>query len=52
MTNLFSKLVDNLTEETCKVKCKYGNNNKIVKRVELNIKIVSVNLNTQTLKMI
>ena len=47
-----SNLFNNLAEEIHKIKCKYGHDNETVKRVELNKKIASAALNTQTLKMI
>ena len=51
MANSLSNLADKFAEGICKVKCKYGHDKKIVKRKELNAKIVSAVLNTQTLKM-
>ena len=51
MANLFSNLVDNPAEGIHKIKCKHGHDNKNAKRVELNTKIVSAVLNTQTLKI-
>ena len=52
MTSSLSNLVDNLAEGFHKIKCKYGHDNKNVKHVKLNAKIVSAALNTQTVKMI
>ena len=53
MEGSLSNLVDNLAEGIHKIKYKHGHDNKKnVNYVELNTKIVSVVLNTQTLKMI
>ena len=52
MASLLSNLVDNLAKGILKIKCKHGNDNKNVKRVELNTKIVSAAFNIETLKMI
>ena len=52
MTSLLSNLVNNLAEEISKIKWKYGHNKKNVKLVELNKKIASIFLNTQSLKII
>ena len=43
-------LVNNLAECIHKIKFKYGNDDKNVKLAELNTKIVTFFLNTQTLK--
>ena len=51
MASSLSNLVENIVEETHNVKCKYRQK-KAVKNKELNTKIVSAFLNTQTLKMI
>ena len=40
-----------LAEEIHKIKFKYGHDNKKFENVELNTKILSASLNTQTLKM-
>ena len=50
MASSLPNLVNNLTEEIHKIKCKNEHNNK--KYVELNTKIATAFLNTQTLKMI
>ena len=52
MTSLLSNLVNNLAEEISKIKWKYGHNKKNVKLVELNKKIASTFLNTQSFKII
>ena len=52
MTSLLSNLVNNLGEEISKIKWKYGHNKKNVKLVELNKKIASTFLNTQSFKII
>ena len=52
MTSLLSNLVNNLAEVICKIKWKYGHNKKNVKLVELNKKIASTFLNTQSFKII
>ena len=44
-----SNLANNLAEETHKIKCKYGHDDK---KAELNSKIASAFLNSLTLKMI
>ena len=51
MASSLSNLVENIVEETHIVKCKYRQK-KALKNKELNTKIVSAFLNTQTLKMI
>ena len=51
MASSLSNLVENIVEETHNVKSKYRQK-KAVKNKELNTKIVSAFLNTQTLKMI
>ena len=43
-------LVNNLAECIHKIKCKYGNDDKKVKLSELNTKIATFLLDTQTLK--
>ena len=45
MTNSLSNLVNNLTEQIHKIRCKHGLDNKTVKRVKLNTNIVSIVLN-------
>ena len=52
MTRSLSNLVNNLSEGVHKIKYKFGHNDKNVKRVELNINIVTAFLNIQVLKMI
>ena len=47
MASSLSSLVNNLSEEIHKIKCKYGIDNENVKLAELNINIVTVYLNTQ-----
>ena len=47
-----SNLVNILSEGIHKIKCKYGHDDKNAKFEELNVSIVTVPLNTQTLKMI
>ena len=39
MTNSLSNLVNTLTEEIYKIRCKHGLDNKTVKRVKLNTNI-------------
>ena len=49
----FSNLVDNLAEWIYEIRCKYVHDKKKnEKQVELNVKNVSLALNTQTLKRI
>ena len=45
MTNSLYNLVNTLTEEIQKIRCKHGLDNKTVKRVKLNTNIVSIVLN-------
>ena len=52
MARSLSNLVNNLSEGTHKIKCKYGHEDKKSKLVELNINIATIFLNTQTLQMI
>ena len=53
MVNSISNLVNNLAKERFhKIKCNYGDDNENVKFAELNMKIPSVVLNIQTLKII
>ena len=52
MVRPLSNLVDNLAEGIHKIKCKHGHDNKNVKCVEFNTKILSAVLNMQMLKMI
>ena len=52
MASSLSNLVNNLSEDIHKVKCKYGHDNKNLRFAELNISIATVFLNTKTLKMI
>ena len=47
----FSDLANTLSEVILRIKCKYVDNDKNVKLVELNINIVTFFLNTQTLEM-
>ena len=51
MASSLSNLFDKLAEGICTIKCKYRQDKKNAKRVELNIKIVSAALNTQTFKI-
>ena len=44
--------MNNLSEGIHRNKCKYRDDNKKVKLIELNVNIATVFLNTQTLKMI
>ena len=46
MTNSLSNLVDDLVERINTNKCKYRRNDKNMKRVELNIRSVSIVLKT------
>ena len=48
MASSLSSLVNNLSEEIHKIKCKYGIEDENVKLAELNINIMTVYLNTQT----
>ena len=50
MASSLSNLVNNFAEGIHKIKCKCGHNDKNVKLAELNTKIASVFLNTQTLE--
>ena len=52
MASSLSNLVNNLSEEIHRIKCKYGHDDKKVKLVEMNTSIATVFLNIQTLKMI
>ena len=52
MTCSLSNLVNNLTEEIHRIKCKYEHDNKNLKHVEIKIKITSTFLNIQIVKMI
>ena len=52
MASSLSSLVNNLSEGIHKIKCKDEHDELDMKLVELNIKIASAFLNTQTLKMI
>ena len=52
MANSLSILVSNLTEEIHKIKCKNEHDNKNVKHLESNAKIVIAKAQTQTLKTI
>ena len=47
----FSDLANTLSEVILRIKCKYVDNDKNVKLVELNINIATFFLNTQTLEM-
>ena len=47
MASSLSSLVNNLSEEIHKIKCKYGIDDENVKLAELNINVVTVYLNTQ-----
>ena len=51
MTKSFPDLANTLSEVIRRIKCKYVDNDKNVKLVELNINIVTFFLNTQTLEM-
>ena len=50
MASSLSNIIHNLAEGIHKIKCKYGHNNKNMRRVELNIN--NADLNVPTLKMI
>ena len=52
MTSTLSNLVNNLSGEIHRIKCKFEHNDKNVELVELNIIIGTAFLNTQILKMI
>ena len=52
MASSLSNLFNNLAEGIYKIKCKFGHDDKNVKFVELNTKIVSAALHIRTLKMI
>ena len=52
MASSLSNVVNNLSEEIHRIKCKYGHDDKKVKLVEMNTSIATVFLNIQTLKMI
>ena len=52
MANSLSNLVNNLFEVIHKIKCKFGQDDKNVKLVELNISTAIVFSNLETLKMI
>ena len=52
MTSSLSNLANNLAEGIHKIKLKYIHNNKNVRRVERNTKIVTAALNIQALKLI
>ena len=52
MTSSLSNLANNLAEGIHKIKLKYRHNNKNVRRVERNAKIVTAALNIQALKFI
>ena len=52
MASSISNLVNNLSEGLHRINCKLGNDDKNVKHVELNVSIVTVFSNMQTLKMI
>ena len=52
MPSSSSDLVNNLSAEIPRNKCKYGHDDKKVKLSEFNISIASVFLNVQDLKMI
>ena len=51
MASSLSSFVDKLSERIHETKCKYGHYDKNVKLEELNMSIVIVFLNIQTLKM-
>ena len=51
MASSLTDHLNNLAEGIHRIKCKYGHDNKNVKLVELNTKIASAFLNTQTLKI-
>ena len=52
MASSLSNLVNNFSEGIHRIKCKFGDEEKNVKLVELNISIATVFLNIKTLKMI
>ena len=52
MESSLSNLDNNPSEGTHRIKCKFGNNDKNVKHVQLNISIATVFLNTEILKII
>ena len=52
MASLLSNLLNNLSDGIHRIECKLGHDDKNVKRVQLNISIVTVFLNMQILKMI
>ena len=52
MASSLSNLVTNLAEGIHKIKCKYGHDYKKCKFVEINVKIATAFLNTQTLEII
>ena len=51
MASSLSSLVNNRSEGNDKIKCKHGHGYKKVKLVELNSKILTVFLNTETLTL-
>ena len=52
MTSPFSNVANNLAEGIHKINCKYGLDDKNMKPVELDTKIVTAFLNRQTLKIV
>ena len=52
MASSLSNLVNNFSEGIHRIKCKFGDEEKNVKLVELYISIATVFLNIKTLKMI
>ena len=52
MASSLSNLVNNFSEGIHRIKCKFGDEEKNVKLVELNISIATAFLNIKTLKMI
>ena len=52
MARSLPNFVNNLAEGIHKIKCKSEHDNKKCERVELNTKVATAFLNTQTLKMI
>ena len=52
MTSPFSNVANNLAEGFHKINCKYGLDDKNMKPVELDTKIVTAFLNRQTLKIV
>ena len=51
MASSLSNFVNNLSEGINRIKCKFGRNDKNVKHAELNMRIATLFLNTQILKI-